>query len=386
MFSIKQYVENKSSHKLELGNYATISRVKSESIDDNMLIHEGAIGVFDDTLKELSYDDLADKGKVVMPNVGWLGFSDKYWLTTLMPSASSEVISKFSVTSKNGINRYQASINSKDSQVISPGENGQWSIIYLFSGAKELELLDLYEKDLDIKLFDRAVDFGVLYFITKPIFELLHQLYDWVGNFGFAILLLTVLIKMLLFPLAHKGFKGMNRLKALQPKMMELKEKLSDKPQEFQKAMIDLYRKEKVNPMGGCLPIVLQIPIFFALYKVLYVTIEMRHAPFIWWIGDLSAPEGISIFNLFGLLSFGVPQFLMIGVFPILMALTMVIQQRLNPQPTDPIQAQVMRLLPLIFLFMFASFPSGLVIYWTWSNILSIAQQLLIKYLEKPKK
>jgi YidC/Oxa1 family membrane protein insertase len=386
MFSVKQSVVNHSTKEIVLGNYATISRTRAKSLDDNMLIHEGAIGVFEDKLKEYSYEDLDGGNKTAIADANWLGFSDKYWLSALIPSNSTEVMAKFSANTKGEVTRYQASINSKNITSISPGRENHWTPVHVFVGAKELDLLDAYEKNLNIKLFDRAVDFGVLYFITKPIFELLHHMYDLVGNFGFAILLLTVFIKLLLFPLAHKGFKGMNRLKELQPKLMALKEQFGDKPQEFQKAMIELYRKEKVNPMGGCLPILLQIPIFFALYKVLYVTIEMRHAPFIWWIQDLSAPEGISVFNLFGLLPLQLPQFLMIGVFPILMAFTMFIQQKLNPEPTDPVQAQIMKLLPLVFLFMFASFPSGLVVYWTWSNVLSIGQQLLIKHLEKPKR
>ncbi len=383
MFSIKQSIENRSEMKLELANYASISRLKPNDIEDNMIIHQGGIGVFDTKLKEVSYDDMRDSAKMLIDTPRWIGFSDKYWLTAIVPTSSEDALAKFSYAKINGVERYQSSINSKHAKIIAPKMTAAWDEIHIFSGAKELDVLDMYEKEMNIPLFDRAVDFGVLYFITKPIFELLHQMYDLVGNFGVAILLLTVLIKLLLFPLAQKGFKGMNKLKELQPKMMALKDKYSDKPQEFQRSLIDLYKKEKVNPMGGCLPIILQIPVFFALYKVLYVTIEMRHAPFIWWIYDLSAPEGISIFNLFGLLPFSPPSFLMIGIFPILMSITMLIQQNLSPQPTDQMQAQMMKLLPLIFLFMFASFPSGLVIYWTWSNILSIMQQIFLKRIEK---
>lgn len=383
MFNIEQSVFNGSGAEIRLGNYSTISRVAGADGEQSAIIHEGGIGVSDGTLKEFGYEEISDDSKILMENSQWIGFSDKYWLSAIIHEQDNLQRGKFSVHSMHGVERFQASSNPLKAKAISQGATVIWPSSKVFLGAKELELLDFYEDKYSIKLFDRAVDFGALYFITKPIFELLHYLYNLVGNFGFAILLLTMLIKLLLFPLAHKGFKGMNRLKALQPKMMELKERYGDTPQEFQKRMIELYKKEKVNPMGGCLPILLQIPVFFALYKVLYVTIEMRHAPFIWWIHDLSAPDPLSVLNLFGLLPIQLPQFLMIGVFPIIMSITMYIQQKMNPEPADPTQAKVMKFFPLIFLFAFSSFPSGLVIYWSWSNVLSIAQQFWIKRLEK---
>lgn len=386
LFKFKQKVINHSSHKINLSNYGLINRTSTVAPEDNMIIHEGAIGVFGGKLNEITYSDIVAAGKMEQAKFDWIGFSDKYWLSALIPIDNSGLSSKLSSSHKHSIQRFQASFNPESVTEVGAGQLAEWSEVLLFAGAKELDILDKYESQYNIKLFDRAVDFGILYFITKPIFELLHYFYGLVGNFGVAILILTVVIKLLLFPLAHKGFKGMNRLKELQPKMAALKEKYGNDASAFQRALLDMYKKEKVNPMGGCLPILLQIPIFFALYKVLYVTIEMRQAPFFGWIKDLSVPDPYTITNLFGLIPWDPPHFLMIGIFPILMALTMFIQQRLNPEPSDPVQAKVMKFLPLIFLFMFSSFPSGLVIYWTWSNILSILQQVLIKKLESPKK
>jgi YidC/Oxa1 family membrane protein insertase len=381
MFSVNYEVKNNSNDHIRLSHYALINRLYEKGEDRVSILHEGPIGVFSDKLEEIDYEDVLEKGKLdIGGSTGWVGFTDKYWLSAIIPGGDINYSTSFSYAPRNKHHRYQNNVVSNN-YGINPRESKNFNIKF-FAGAKEIDLLDKYESRYGIKLFDRAVDFGVLYFITKPIFTLLHYFYNYIGNFGLAILLLTILIKLLLFPLAHKGFKGMNRLKDLQPKMTALKEKYEDSPQAFQKALIELYKKEKVNPMAGCLPIILQIPIFFALYKVLYVTIEMRHAPFFWWINDLSAPDPTTIFNLFGLFPWSVPAFLMIGVFPIVMAFTMFVQQKLNPEPTDPVQAKVMKFLPLIFLFMFSSFPSGLVIYWSWSNFLSILQQLLIKKLE----
>jgi len=386
MFDVSQEVVNNSGTQVNLTPYSLISRVKKDDDNENTLIHEGAIGVFGETLHEVSFSDLTSDAKQSFSGqqTDWIGFSDKYWLTALIPSDKAGIKSDFRMTKYHNQDRYQISLAGTET-IIDAGSTTKFDSKF-FAGAKEIDLLDAYETNNNIKLFDRAVDFGMLYFITKPIFILLHYFYDMIGNFGVAILLLTVFIKLLLFPLAHKGFKGMNRLKDLQPKMTAIKEKYKDKPQEFQKALMDLYRKEKVNPMAGCLPILLQIPIFFALYKVLSVTIEMRHAPFFGWIVDLSVPDPMTFVNLFGLIPWDPPLFLSIGIFPVLMALTMYIQQRLNPEPADPVQAKVMRLMPVVFLFMFASFPSGLVIYWTWSNVLSILQQSLIKKIEPGKK
>jgi YidC/Oxa1 family membrane protein insertase len=379
MFTVEQAVSGEGS--ADLKPYAAISRSNYGNGESQMLIHEGGIGVFENKLQELTFEDLDDKKlyKFSDTNNGWFGFSDKYWLTAIIPE-NSELSARFTESKVGKIKRYQAD-GILENLVTNDREN--YSKLRFFAGAKELKLLDEYEQKYNIKLFDRAVDFGVLYFITKPIFLALNFFHSLVGNFGVAIILLTVFIKLLLFPLAYKGFKGMNRLKDLQPEMARLKKVCGDDNVKLQKAMLELYKKEKVNPISGCLPLLLQMPVFFALYKVLYVTLEMRHAEFYGWIHDLSALDPTNIFTLFGLIQWTTPSFLHIGVLPIIMALTLFLQQGLNPQPTDPTQAKVMKILPLIFLFMFASFPSGLVLYWSWSNILSITQQILIKRMTK---
>jgi YidC/Oxa1 family membrane protein insertase len=383
MFNVEQVVENNSANPIKLGFFATLSRVNVDPEASVAIIHEGAIGVADNKLHEISFKDLA-KEPQTLTNLEWVGFSDKYWLTSLAMDKKLNPHAKFLHFTHKKIDRFQGSVTS-DAVVIEPQQSFAVKT-KLFAGAKELDVLDQYEKQYNIPLFDRAVDFGILYFITKPIFMLLHYFYDFCGNFGVAILLLTVFIKLLLFPLAHKGYKSMNKLKDLQPKMQQLKERYGKDPSVFQRELLELYKREKANPMSGCLPILLQIPVFFALYKVLYVSIEMRQAPFFWWVKDLSAPDPTNIFTAFGYLPWDPPHFLMIGILPMLMALTMYAQQKLNPEPSDPVQAQVMKLMPWILLFMFAAFPSGLVIYWTWSNILSIIQQVVIKKLPEGKR
>ena len=382
MFTIKQLVENGSDTQITISNYATINRTRGNVVTENMILHEGAIGVTDGKLHELTFADMEKNKKDKLAAAkGWLGFSDKYWLTAFIPTqAFTGNLSSYN-SSVLGQKKFQIDLIGQD-WVVDPGQAAEIAGYQFFAGAKSLSILDRYEKLNNIPLFDHAVDFGILYFITKPIFLLLNYLYGFLGNFGVAIMLLTVIIKGALFPLAHKGFRSMNRLKELQPQLVRIKDSYKDQPAMFQKAMIDLYKKEKVSPVSGCLPIILQMPIFFALYKVLYVTIEMRHAPFILWIHDLSAPDSTTLFNLFGMINWQPPAFLMIGVLPILMSLTIFIQQKFNPQPADPVQAKVMQALPVVFLFMFSSFPSGLLLYWTWSNILSILQQWLIKKIE----
>ena len=375
MFTIEQKVSGIKD--INLKPYAALNRGNYDNGKSQMIIHEGGVGVFENKLQEITFKDLEDKKlyKFSDSNNGWFGFSDKYWLTAIIPE-KSQLSSRFiSYDLKNG-KRYQA--DGIMGNTVIDGKI-RYNKLHFFAGAKKLSLLDKYEEKYNIRLFDRAVDFGILYFITKPIFVTLNFFYSLVGNFGIAIILLTVFIKLLLFPLAYKGVKGMNRLKDLQPEMTKLKELYGDDKVKLQSAMLEIYKKEKVNPMSGCFPILLQMPVFFALYKVLYVTIEMRHAGFYGWIKDLSAPDPTNIFTFFGLIPWNPPSFLCIGVLPIVMALTLYLQQKLNPQPTDPTQAKVMKLFPLIFLFMFASFPSGLVLYWSWSNVLSITQQILIK-------
>lgn len=380
LFSVVKEVENNTSEVLNLASYTLANRINNYIDQGNYVFHEGFIGVKGEKLSEEGYSDLFKDKENDRGDFSWVGLTDKYWLTAFWEDDGSadNVISTSSI--KNKVERLQLSSSAQTIQ-ISPNAKHVWKNS-IFAGAKELDVLEEYQQKYSLPLFDRVVDFGYLYFITKPLLSFLHFLYKYLGNFGVAIMVLTVIIKIVLFPLAHKGYKGMNRLKDLQPKIAALKERHESNPSEFQKALLDLYKKEKINPMGGCLPILLQIPVFFALYKVLYVSIEMRHAPFFGWIKDLSVPDPSSIFNLFGLIPWDPPQFLMIGILPCLMAFTMYVQQRMNPEPTDPVQAKVMRYLPLIFLFMFSSFPSGLIVYWTLSNVLSIMQQFLIKKLE----
>ncbi len=377
MFHIKHSVSNKSTGAVGLAPYGLVNRTWQQDGQDFFILHEGPIAVLDEILHEIDYSDLVDDGEKKFSNTqGWLGFSDKYWLTALVPQQNTPVDVRFSQAEKAGTIRYQLDFIGEQ-QLVSPGEIRTFST-YLFAGAKKVDLLDGYSEELNIPLFDRAVDFGWLYFLTKPFFIALTFFYGLVGNFGIAILLLTVVIKAFMFPLANKSYKSMNQLKALQPELMKLRERYKDDKMKMNQEMMAFYKREKVNPAAGCFPILIQIPVFFALYKVLFITIEMRHAPFFGWIQDLSAPDPTSIFNLFGLLPYVLPQFLEVGVWPILLGITMWIQQKLNPTPPDPVQASVLKVLPFIFVFVFSSFPAGLVIYWTWNNILSIIQQRLI--------
>ncbi len=378
LFTIKQIIENHSTQVVEYNDYALINR-DHQKREKMYISHEGVIGVFNKLLKEVSYQDLESDGPISFQDTvpgGWLGISDKYWLSAILPNSKTET--KFNANFKYNNNKYQVDYLSQK-KFITPG-NTSSSVNHLFAGAKVLSLLDFYEQYLKLDLFDRAIDFGWFYFITKPIFNALRYCYDLVGNFGISIILITILIKLLLLPLATKSYRSMNRMKELQPQMESIKSLYKDDKVKQNQAIMELYKKEKVSPLSGCLPLLIQIPIFFSLYKVLYITIEMRQAPFYGWIHDLSAPDPTTIFNFFGLIPWTPPSFLMIGAWPILMALTMFIQQKFNPEPNDPVQAKVMKLLPLFFIFMFASFPAGLVIYWAFSNIISIIQQALIKY------
>ncbi len=366
----------------KIRSYLSMQRSRNASIADSMILHEGPIGVVDGKLKEIEFSKVHEENyKFTKDNkINWIGFSDKYWLVSFIPNDQDGIAGNITSSFSNdwGKEKYQIDILLKSHKL---DEKFISESFMIFAGAKSIEMLDAYEKHLNITMFDRAVDLGFLYFITKPIFLVLNYFYKMIGNFGLAIMLLTVITKILLFPLAYKSVKSMNKIKKIQPKINRLKEQYEGNSMLFQQALVTLYKKEKVNPAAGCLPIILQMPIFFALYKVLYVTIEMRHAPFFGWITDLSAPDSTTIFNLFGLLPWQPPLFLMVGILPILMSLTMFIQQQMNPQPTDNTQATFMKMMPLFLLFMFSQFPTGLLIYWTWSNIISIIQQLVIKYL-----
>jgi YidC/Oxa1 family membrane protein insertase len=356
--------------------YGRINRTGTPKTSGFYILHEGPIAVLNERLIEQDYDDLLEnKTSSTISKGGWIGITDKYWLTALIPNQGNSIEAGFKAT-LNNVERYQAQYTSAPSEV-NPGETLVISS-NIFVGAKEVNLLDKYSDNLSIEMFDRAVDFGWFYIITKPLFLLLHKLSAVFGNVGLSILALTVLIRILLFPLANKSFKSMSRMKVLTPKMKDIRERFKNDKLKMQQEIMQLYKSEKVNPLSGCLPILIQIPIFFALYKVLFVTLETRHEPFYGWVKDLSAQDPTTFFNLFGLLNFTPPSFLMIGLWPILMAFTMFLQQKLNPAPPDPLQAKIMTFLPLMFLFLFATFPAGLVIYWTWNNILSIGQQWII--------
>jgi len=376
MFEIKQTVINNSNKDITLYPYGIINREGFPKLSGLYILHEGPIGVLNDRLQEIDYDDLEDNNKISEKSSnGWIGITDKYWLTALIPDQKSNFEGYFQSFNNNLQTTFQSSFLGSPITIKANNESTYSSKLYL--GAKELNILDKHEKT-GIPMFDKAVDFGWFYVITKPLFYLLTFFSNLLGNVGLAIIALTICIRILLFPLANKSFKSMNKMKILQPKMMEIRERYGNDKMQMQKEVMALYKKEKANPLAGCLPILLQIPVFFALYKVLYVTIEMRHAPFYGWIKDLSEPDPYSIFNLFGLIPIDLPSFLVIGIWPLIMGGTMILQQKLNPAPPDPIQAKVMGMLPFIFIFLFAQFAAGLVIYWTCNNALSIAQQWII--------
>ncbi len=379
MMTVTQRVENSGSAAVTLYPYALISRTGTPPVLGFFILHEGLLGVLDAKLQEYTYSNMQEEknGAVKFPSTGgWLGITDKYWLTALVPDQADKVEAYFRHVVRDKTDKYQVDYLGSSRQV-APGASAE-ATGHLFAGAKEVKLLDVYEQQLGIKLFDRAVDFGWFYWLTKPIFFVLDFFYGILGNFGLAILLLTVIVKLIFFPLANKSYKSMTAMKKLQPEMMRLRELYGEDRQRLNQEMMDLYKREKVNPVSGCLPIVIQIPVFFALYKVLFVTIEMRHAPFYGWIRDLSAQDPTTIFNLFGLIPWHPPALLMVGAWPLIMGVTMYLQQKLNPQPPDPIQAKMFMMLPIVFTYMLSAFPAGLVIYWAWNNLLSIAQQWVI--------
>ncbi|MDA0902558.1 MAG: membrane protein insertase YidC [Proteobacteria bacterium] len=377
MFSVTQSVTNLSKQEITVASYGRISRILNDAGKSNYILHQGAIGVFNDILTETTYKDLAEENNQVFEaQEGWFGITDKYWLTSIIPDKKAAFNGRFTHIKENQNDIYGAEFVGQEFSV-SPSAELEFEH-HFFSGAKEVVLLDKYGDQYDIHLFDRAVDFGWFYFLTKPFFFILRSLNSLLGNYGLAILAMTVLIKAALFPLANKSYGAMGKIKQLAPKITQIREDHKSDKMQMNKEIMELYKREKVNPASGCLPMLIQIPIFFSLYKVLFVTIDMRHQPFYGWIKDLSAPDPTSIFNLFGLLPFEVSGILAIGIWPILMGLTMVLQQKLGPKVSDPAQAKVMQILPFILIFVFAAFPAGLLIYWTWSNILSITQQWFI--------
>jgi YidC/Oxa1 family membrane protein insertase len=377
LLTVEQSVANDTASPVTLYPYGLVSRSGTPETSGFFILHEGPLGVLGEGLQEHDYDDLVDDGEIKVENTqGWLGITDKYWLTALVPEPGEAFTARFLHRLEQGIDKYQTDYL-RTAVTVPPG--GRAAIRnHVFAGAKKAHLLDRYRDDLDFAKFDLAIDFGWFYFLTKPFFYALSWLQGVLGNFGLAILALTVGVKLVFFPLANKSYRSMSQMKALQPEMLKLRERLGDDRQKLNQEMMALYKREKVNPAAGCLPILIQIPVFFALYKVLFVAIEMRHAPFYGWIEDLSAVDPTNLFTLFGLVDWGPPSFLHIGVWPILMGLSMWAQMRLNPTPADPIQAKIFQFMPLVFTFLLATFPAGLVIYWTWNNLLSMAQQWVI--------
>ena len=372
LFKITESIKNNSKNKVDLFHYSQITRKEKPSVQDFYILHEGLVGVIDESLQEQKYDDIKEKNEKYQGTEGWVGITDKYWLTAIVPQKKEAFNAEFTFNDS-----YKANYILTNPTSIEPGKTNSRSA-QLFIGAKEVNVIDGYTKTADIKKFDLAIDWGWFYFFTKPLFFIIDYLYKFCGNFGIAIVLLTAGIRLLFFPLANYSFASMAKMKALQPEMVRLKDLHKDDKQKIQLEMMALYRKEKINPVSGCLPMLIQIPFFFAIYKMLFVTLEMRHAPFFGWIQDLSAPDPTSLFNLFGLIPWSPPSFLMIGVWPILMGLSMWVQQKLNPAPTDPIQAKIFAFFPLFLTVMLASFPSGLVVYWTVNNVLTMAQQYII--------
>lgn len=380
MFTITEKVINKGTQDIQVHAYGVLARHEIPASAGQFILHEGPLGVFDGRLKEVSYKNMQETPLVQTPsNGGWLGITDKYWLGALIPHQDLRVEASF--RNLGGAHQGCQIDVLNPVQTIQAGSEGV-ATYQLFAGPKVVRMLDEYRDRLGIPRFDLAVDFGWFYFLTKPLFYIMNFLYLFVGNFGVAILILTVLVKLLFFPLANKSYRSMAKMKKLQPEVEKLKVKYEQDKMKMNQELMNLYKKEKVNPLSGCLPIFLQFPVFFALYKVLFVSIEMRHAPFFGWVRDLAGPDSTTLFNLFGLFAWQPPQMLMIGAWPLLMGITMLLQQKMNPQPADPVQAKMFLIMPLLFTYMLAQFPVGLVIYWAWSNILSILQQWMILRLE----
>ena len=394
LFNIKDQVENKGGQAVTLYPYGLISRHGTPKVLGYYLLHEGPIGVMGDQgLQEPSYKEIADKKNQTWDVTdAWLGFTDKYWAAVLLPETDAKVKTQFSAAEVNGQEDYQADYLQQP-QTVAPGGTAGAST-RLFAGVKEVSVVGInfpfgpggYNQSLDLDHFDLLIDWGWFYFITKPMFLALDFFFHLVGNFGLAILIVTVLVKALFFPLANKSYASMAKMKAVQPQLAMIKERYADDRVKQQQAMMELYKKEQINPVAGCLPMVIQIPVFFSLYKVLFTTIEMRHAPFYGWIHDLSSPDPTNIFTLFGLVPWdpsGLPllgSFLLLGAWPAIMGVTMWVQMKLNPAPPDPTQQMIFNWMPLIFTFMLAHFPAGLVIYWAWNNTLSVAQQSAIMH------
>ena len=395
LFTLKDEVANKSGNPVTLFPYALVSRHGTPKVQGYYILHEGLIGVIGDQgLQTETYKKIDEKKSVSWDATNvWLGITDKYWAATLLPETDAKVRARFSAAESGGLNTYQTDYLLAP-QTIAPGSSGT-ADARLFAGAKEVSVVGInfpiggaggYNQQLGLNHFDLLIDWGWFYFITKPMFLAIDYFFHLVGNFGIAILIVTVIVKALFFPLANKSYASMAKMKAVQPQMAMIKERYADDKTKQQQAMMELYKKEQINPLAGCLPIAIQIPVFFSLYKVLFITIEMRHAPFYGWIHDLSAQDPTNIFTLGGLIPFDptiIPMFgsfLHLGFWPAIMGVTMWVQMKLNPAPPDPTQQMIFNWMPLIFTFMLANFPAGLVIYWAWNNSLSVLQQSVIMH------
>jgi YidC/Oxa1 family membrane protein insertase len=384
LFNVRDEVANHGSAAVVLAPYALISRHNPPPTLGYYLLHEGPIGVLGDQgLQEVTYKTLDDKKRMAFDTGNaWLGFTDKYWAAILLPEASSHLQAEFSASALGALKTYQADYV-QDAQTVEPGGTAS-ATARLFAGAKEVSILDGYDKTLDLNRFDLAIDWGWFRFITKPMFTLIDYIFRLVGNFGVAILIVTLMLKIAFFPLANKSYASAAKIKALQPQIQLIRDSFGDDKAKQQQATMDLYKKERVNPIAGCLPTLIQIPVFFSLYKVLFVTIEMRQAPFFGWIRDLSAPDPTNVFNLFGLIPYDpvslplLGGFLMVGAWPLLMGFTQWVQMKLTPASPDPTQSVILNWMPVIFTFMLAKFSAGLVIYWTWNNSLSVIQQSIV--------
>lgn len=384
MFKVTERVRNSGKDALSLYPFALISRHGTPHTLGYSVLHEGPLGVLDGQLKEFNYKKLKETPLTTINSTGgWAGMTDVYWLTSLIPDQKGKVTARFIHSAVGGQDRYQTDMQGEVMAV--PAGGTAEKTFHFFAGAKEVAKLDAYGKDLNIPMFDKAVDFGWFYFIAKPFFHLLHFLATTLGNYGLAIIAFTVLLRLVFYPLSETSYRSMARMRDLQPEMNRLKERYGNDPMKMNEEVTALYKKEKLNPLAGCLPIFIQIPVFFALYKVLLVAIEMRHAPFYGWVKDLSAPDPTNLFTLFGLLPFDAPSWLHLGAWPLLMGATMYLQQLLAPPQQDKTMQQVFMFLPIMFTFMLAGMSSGLVIYWTLSNALAIAQQTLINHRTKKK-
>ena len=372
LFTVNQTIINNSEKTYNFYTYGQIIRNKAPKVTNFYILHEGMLGVFDDQLIEEDYDDIEEKKYSVNSETGWLGITDKYWITSIIPEEKKKFRAEFDYK-----NKFRANFIETGATEVKANES-KTNIINIIIAAKEVEVIDGYAENLNISKYDLAIDWGWFYFIVKPLFFAIDYFFKLTGNFGIAIILITACIRLAFFPLANYSFRSMAKMKVLQPEMARLKELHKEDKMKLQQEMMALYKKEKVNPVSGCLPIFIQIPFFFAIYKMLFVTIEMRHQPFFGWIKDLSERDPTSIFNLFGLIPWDPPSFLIIGAWPILMGVTMFLQQKLNPAPPDPVQAKIFMFFPLFLTVILAPFPSGLVIYWTINNVLTMAQQYVI--------